>query len=291
VVETEVVMRVMMVEGDEHDAARLLELARRAGLDIEVRLTSVRELRATMAMTSRQDGSAGPELGSFGDCPGHAGPKALLFEAPDHPERGVAALTVVRASEAFARLPAFLSFNADHIEGFAGAPGFDDFVLHPWSPAELLGRVRVAELRRKGVEPEALLEINGVQLDKAAREIRVDGLSVHLTTRELALFTYLCARRGSVLSRNHLLEHVWGDGYHGGQRTVDVHIRRLRSKLGDALPIDTVRSGGYRLRAEARAAARSVEREAPLRPAAALCVEQRSSPRALERAAAGEFAR
>jgi DNA-binding response OmpR family regulator len=75
-----------------------------------------------------------------------------------------------------------------------------------------------------------------------------NGQAVALTAKEFALLVYLCERRGKVLSRDHLLARVWGNRYDGGPRTVDIHVRRLRAKLGDALPLETLRGSGYKLR-------------------------------------------
>ena len=77
----------------------------------------------------------------------------------------------------------------------------------------------------------------------------MDGRPISLTAKEFALLAYLCERRGKVLSREHLLARVWGNRYEGGPRTVDIHVRRLRAKLGDALPLETLRGSGYKLRA------------------------------------------
>jgi DNA-binding response OmpR family regulator len=265
-------MLLLMIDGDERDMAQLRELVPWAGFDIELRRIESRELIAQGASaaergrapaerdaraSAEREGAAPAErdASAFGEpavggAAHHAErPTALLFEARDRPELGAAALTLVRSSRAFEGVPTIVALSVDRADWFAGAQGFDDFMLHPWSPGELLGRVRAARIRRRVPEADALVEINGVRMDPAAREASLSGESVHLTARELALLTYLCMRRGSVLSRNHLLEHVWGEAYRGGPRTVDVHIRRLRSKLGHELQIDTVRSGGYRLRA------------------------------------------
>ena len=86
-------------------------------------------------------------------------------------------------------------------------------------------------------------------LEDALFDEKVRGRTVALTAKEFALLAYLCERRGKVLTRDHLLAHVWGSRYEGGARTVDIHVRRLRAKLGDALPLETLRGSGYKLRA------------------------------------------
>ena len=132
--------------------------------------------------------------------------------------------------------------------------GFDDFVLHPYVPEELYGRIRALEWRRSEFATEERHKVAGIVVDKAAHEVYVDGRHVQLTAKEFALLAYLCERRGKVLSREHLLARVWGNRYEGGPRTVDIHVRRLRAKLGDALPLETLRGSGYKLRAPDAAA-------------------------------------
>jgi DNA-binding response OmpR family regulator len=84
--------------------------------------------------------------------------------------------------------------------------------------------------------------------------VHLHGRPVPLTAKEFALLAYLFERRGSVLSREHLVARVWGMQYDGGSRTVDVHVRRLRLKLGSALKIETVRGDGYKLGRKSRSA-------------------------------------
>jgi DNA-binding response OmpR family regulator len=135
----------------------------------------------------------------------------------------------------------------DRVIGFE--LGADDYVTKPFSPRELVGRVR-AILRRAGAPPRAepsVLEVGAVVVDTGRREVRHAGNVVAFTTREFDLLAYLAANRGLALSRRQLLDGVWGEGWYGDERTVDVHVRQLRKKLGDALPLTTVWGVGYRL--------------------------------------------
>jgi DNA-binding response OmpR family regulator len=86
-----------------------------------------------------------------------------------------------------------------------------------------------------------------VEVDKGRREARVGGSAVALATREFDLLRYLAENEGLALSRQQLLDGVWGHGWYGDERTVDVHVRQLRKKLGPALPLVTVWGVGYRL--------------------------------------------
>jgi len=125
--------------------------------------------------------------------------------------------------------------------------GADDYVVKPFSLAELLARIH-AHLRRSNGSTASVLEFDGLSIDFERRCVTQGNRDIKLTPKEFALLVYLCERRGKVLSRDHLLARVWGNRYDGGPRTVDIHVRRLRAKLGDALPLETLRGSGYKLR-------------------------------------------
>ncbi len=125
--------------------------------------------------------------------------------------------------------------------------GADDYVTKPFSPRELAARIR-AVLRRAEPEVDAdRLAAGDVVLDRRARTAIVDGVDVELTAREVDLVWHLAERPGMVLTRERLLDRVWGLAFPGGTRTVDVHVGQLRRKLGRPDLIRTVRGTGYKL--------------------------------------------
>jgi DNA-binding winged helix-turn-helix (wHTH) protein len=175
-------------------------------------------------------------------------PRALVFEALDRPDLAVAALRAVRKEPYFDNVGALIAVTVGQVARIEPSSGFDDFVLHPYVPEELYGRIRALEWRRSEFATEERHKVGDIVIDKAGHEVTVGGRPISLTAKEFALLAHLCERRGKVLSREHLLARVWGNRYDGGPRTVDIHVRRLRAKLGDSLPLETLRGSGYKLR-------------------------------------------
>jgi DNA-binding response OmpR family regulator len=138
--------------------------------------------------------------------------------------------------------------EADLLVGLA--VGADDYVTKPFSPRELVARVRalLRRVERRPSPPGDAVAIGPLEIDPAARRVRVDGADVHLTPTEFDLLALLAARPGVVYSREQLLAEVWGWRDGSGQRTVDSHVRGLRRKLGSDL-VRTVHGIGYALEA------------------------------------------
>jgi DNA-binding response OmpR family regulator len=163
---------------------------------------------------------------------------------------GVDGLEVCRRLRAESHVPVLMLTARDgEIDRVLGLElGADDYVTKPFSPRELMARVK-AILRRAGGPPKEtdILSVGDVEVDVGRREARAGGRVVTLATREFDLLQYLAENAGLALSRQQILDGAWGPEWVGDERTVDVHVRQLRKKLGDGLPLATVWGVGYRL--------------------------------------------
>ena len=125
--------------------------------------------------------------------------------------------------------------------------GADDYLVKPFGLMEMVSRIK-AVLRRCGSEGQAVLTLGGLSLDAAGRTVTVDGARVELTYKEFELLRLFLAHPGRAFTREELFARVWEDNYQGETRTLDMHIKTLRQKLGDyGAHIQTVRGVGYRL--------------------------------------------
>lgn len=161
---------------------------------------------------------------------------------------GLEVLTQLRRdSNVYVILLTAKSEETDKIVGLS--VGADDYVTKPFSPRELVARIKAALRRQSAQSGQAASErmtFAHLVLDPAARKAWVDGEEIELTTMEYDLLFALSRHNGMVLSREQLLEQVWGYDYYGDTRVVDVHIGHLRQKLGNESLITTVRGVGYR---------------------------------------------
>ncbi|PEE33316.1 response regulator transcription factor [Bacillus cereus] len=128
--------------------------------------------------------------------------------------------------------------------------GADEYVTKPFSPKVLVARAKTLLKRADGavgVAEENAMSLAGIEVNRLSRTVLVDGEEIILTHKEFELLVYLMENRGIVLSRQHLLDQLWGYDYYGDDRTVDTHIKKLRNKLGDkAKHIGTVIRVGYK---------------------------------------------
>jgi DNA-binding response OmpR family regulator len=164
---------------------------------------------------------------------------------------GIDGFEVVRRIRTTSQLPIlFLTARDGEVDRIRGLElGADDYVVKPFSPGELVARVKAILRRGEPVDATAtrLTIADGVVVDLTRREVSAGGEAVALATREFDLLSFLTRNRGIALSRQQLLDGAWGADWEGDERTVDVHIRQLRKKLGDGLPLATVWGVGYRL--------------------------------------------
>lgn len=169
---------------------------------------------------------------------------------------GIELLKKIRSDKELRQIPVIMltakNMENDKIEGLE--QGADDYITKPFSVKELLARIS-SVLRRYNIQEmpmeENILELGNIKLDLCKHEVYKKGEKIDLTLKEFELLKLLIENKGKVLSRNHLLDKVWGYEYYGETRTVDVHIRYLRKKIeGDSSSekyIQTVRGVGYKI--------------------------------------------
>lgn len=175
-------------------------------------------------------------------------PSLVLLDIMLPEEDGLSVLKKLRGDVRTAKLPIIMltarGTEYDKVLGLDA--GADDYVAKPFGMLELLSRIR-ALLRRTVKEPE-LLRCGTLAVDTGGHTVTAGGKEVFLTQKEFEVLCLLLKNRGQVLSRERLIEEVWGYAFTGESRTVDVHVRTLRQKLGDAgAYIETVRGYGYKI--------------------------------------------
>lgn len=158
---------------------------------------------------------------------------------------------VCREVRAYSKVPIIMltarSDEKDELQGFE--LGVDEYISKPFSPKILVARVE-AILRRTGKSQQdgEVLEVGGIRLDKAAHMVEIDGKSVDLSYKEFELLAYFLENKGIALSREKILNNVWNYDYFGDARTIDTHVKKLRSKLGEKGElIKTIWGMGYKL--------------------------------------------
>ncbi|HWN68299.1 MAG TPA: response regulator transcription factor [Haliangium sp.] len=176
-------------------------------------------------------------------------PNIVVVDAGDELHRGQRALKKLGQVELLAEIPKLLTVTVPRLSALDFSLGFDDFVLRPLVPAELYARVRQLDWRTAAFGSDEVVKIGDLVLDIAGYEARLQGRRIELTHQEFELLKFLAQHRGRVFTRDHLLQKVWGYEYTGGTRTVDIHVRRVRAKLGgESGLIETVRNVGYKMR-------------------------------------------
>jgi DNA-binding response OmpR family regulator len=175
---------------------------------------------------------------------------------------GVALLEITRASDGSVvwelaqkmrreiNIPVIALVSRQELDGWHATHGIDDFVVKPWQADEVAARIKRVLKQKRSLEGEDTIRCGDLVIDSARCEVSLCGKPVVLTFKEYQLLKFLATNREKVFTREALLNKVWGWDYYGGDRTVDVHIRRLRSKIEDSAHafIETVRNIGYRFR-------------------------------------------
>ena len=216
--------------------------------------SAIRELVVyTLCSTGLEaTGFAAPS--EFYDAMERALPELLILDIMLPEEDGFSILEKLRAAPATKRLPIImLTAKGSEYDIVRGLDiGADDYIPKPFRMMELLSRIR-ALLRRSGANDGRMEEyhVGNLYVNPTRHEVQVDGKDVVLTLKEFELLNLLISRQGIVFTRAQLLDEIWGYGFDGESRTVDVHVRTLRQKLGPAGNyIETVRGIGYKIGGE-----------------------------------------
>ncbi len=159
---------------------------------------------------------------------------------------------VARRIKQEGHLPVIALFSKMALDGLDSTISIDDFVVEPWDANEVAVRAQRILWRRDGIDRGESIQCGDLVIDMGQCQVSVAGRLVVLTFKEYELLRFLASNTGQVFSRDMLLNRVWGYDYYGGDRTVDVHIRRLRSKIEDPTHtfIETVRNIGYRFKSD-----------------------------------------
>jgi DNA-binding response OmpR family regulator len=182
-----------------------------------------------------------------------APPNIIVVDASDEVERGQRCLRKIRQEGVLSETPAVLTVTVPRLPSLDFSTGFDDFVLKPVVPAELYARLRQLDWRTATFGSDEVIKVDDLVIDLAGYEARLGGRKLDFTHQEFELLRFLAQNRGRVYTREQLLQKVWGYEYAGGTRTVDIHVRRVRAKLGIVAGglVETVRNVGYKMRAGA----------------------------------------
>ena len=177
-------------------------------------------------------------------------PELILLDIMMPGEDGYSILKKLRADQNTKEIPVIMvtakDAEYDKVQGLEN--GADDYITKPFGMMEFVARIKAVLRRSARVTSDKTLTCGCIQIAPAKHEVIVDGARVELTRKEFEMLRYLVENKGLVMTRDQILLHVWGYDYYGETRTVDVHIRTLRQKLGKAGNIiETIRGVGYRI--------------------------------------------
>lgn len=180
-------------------------------------------------------------------------PELILLDIMLPGESGLALLKMLKAKPETSNIPVIMltALGGEYDKVIGLDIGADDYIAKPFSVMELLARIRAVQRRSMSVA-QAVVSFEGIEVNTNSRSATIDGEELDLTFKEFELLYHLISHPGMVFSRDTLLEKVWGYGFHGGSRTVDVHVATLRKKLGEkGQLVRTVRNIGYKAGHEA----------------------------------------
>ena len=148
------------------------------------------------------------------------------------------------------QIPLIALVSRERLNDLHSSTSIDDFVVKPWEASEVTARIKRILKQKGDIESEDIIRCGDLVIDSAKCEVSLSGMPIILTFKEYQLLKFLANNKGKVFTRDVLLDKVWGWDYYGGDRTVDVHIRRLRSKIEDSthIFIETVRNIGYKFK-------------------------------------------
>jgi DNA-binding response OmpR family regulator len=219
--------KILIIE-DETDVADLLTLNLR---------------KAGFRVSTAADGASGLQNARDGR------PDFIILDLMLPKMSGLEVCRILKSDTGTSQIPILmLTAKAEEVDRIVGLEfGADDYVTKPFSPREIVLRIRA--ILRRGETADESLKAGPISIDPARHQVRINGKQVHLTSLEFKLLQTLMQRRGRVQDRDRLLNEVWGYESVIDTRTVDTHVRRLREKLGKAGDaIETIRGFGYRLR-------------------------------------------
>jgi DNA-binding response OmpR family regulator len=174
----------------------------------------------------------------------------VVVDAGDDLMRAHRCCRKLGASGPLAETPVLIALTVPRLPALDFSVGFDDFILRPLVPAELYARLRQLDWKHAAFGSDEVIKVDDLVIDMAGYEARLRGRRLDFTHQEFELLRFLAQNRGRVFTREQLLQKVWGYEYAGGTRTVDIHVRRVRAKLGMTVggAIETVRNVGYKMR-------------------------------------------
>lgn len=176
-------------------------------------------------------------------------PSIIILDIMLPEDDGLKILTKIRSTPAYSRIPVIMiTAKTSEIDAVKGLDmGADDYITKPFGVMELISRVK-AVLRRTHAEPVAIIEYKEISIDEGRHIVFAGKEQIELTYKEYEILKLLIINKGIVLTRDKLMESIWGYDFEQGNRTVDVHIQSLRKKLGNAgNHIKTIRNVGYKI--------------------------------------------